>query len=62
VGTCFAREAVAQMCAAYETPFLGIRVLSNNKTNNGAYNPTTAEYCQEFVFGVVREYIRDLKK
>jgi len=53
--------AVAQMCAAYDIPFLCIRVLSNNKTNAGKYNPQTADYCQEFVFDVVREYIRELK-
>lgn len=54
--------AVAQMCAAYGVPYVSIRVLSNNKTNNGAYNPKTADYCQEFVYDVVREYIRELKQ
>lgn len=53
--------AVAQMCDAYQVPFLSIRVLSNNKTNNGKYDPTTAEYCQEYVLNVVKEYIRELK-
>lgn len=53
--------AAAQMCVAYDTPFLCIRVLSNNKTNAGKYNPKTAEYCQEYVFNVVKEYIRELK-
>ena len=52
--------AVAQMCAAYGVPFLSIRVLSNNKTNNGTYDPVTAEYCQEYVLNVVAAYIREL--
>ena len=53
--------AVAQMCQAYNIPFLSIRVLSNNKTNAGKYNPLTAGYCQEYVLNVVKEYIRELK-
>ena len=54
--------AVAQMCAAYDVPFLSVRVLSNNKTNNGKYNPVTAEYCQEYVLNVVKAYIDELKQ
>ncbi|MGL4737415.1 MAG: 5'-methylthioadenosine/S-adenosylhomocysteine nucleosidase, partial [Cellulosilyticaceae bacterium] len=53
--------SAAQICAAYEVPFLGIRVLSNNKTNNGKYNATTAEYCQDYVLEVVKAYIATLK-
>ncbi|KIV69392.1 hypothetical protein SZ39_4398 [Bacillus mycoides] len=34
--------AAAQIAKAYDVPFLGIRVLSNNKTNGGKYNPNTA--------------------
>lgn len=52
--------AVAQMCAAYDVPFLSVRVLSNNKTNNGKYNPATAEYCQEYVLDIVKAYIEEL--
>ncbi len=46
---------------AYDVPFLAIRILSNNKTNNGAYNPETAAANQEYVYEVVREYISFLK-
>lgn len=49
--------AAAQIAQAYNVPFLGIRVLSNNKTNGGKYNPNTAEACQEYVFEVVKKYI-----
>ncbi|WRP07672.1 5'-methylthioadenosine/S-adenosylhomocysteine nucleosidase [Rossellomorea aquimaris] len=49
--------AAAQIAGAYDVAFLGIRVLSNNKTNNGAYNPETASANQEYVYEVVKEYI-----
>ncbi|WP_088068748.1 5'-methylthioadenosine/S-adenosylhomocysteine nucleosidase [Gottfriedia luciferensis] len=49
--------AAAQIAQAYNVPFLGIRVLSNNKTNGGKYNPNSAEACQEYVFEVVKKYI-----
>jgi adenosylhomocysteine nucleosidase len=41
--------AAAQIAKAYDVPFLGIRVLSNNKTNGGQYNPNTAEENQDYV-------------
>ncbi|MCA1060583.1 5'-methylthioadenosine/S-adenosylhomocysteine nucleosidase [Rossellomorea aquimaris] len=53
--------AAAQIAGAYDVPFLGIRVLSNNKTNGGAYNPDTAAANQEYVFEVVKEYISEMK-
>ncbi len=49
--------SAAQISKAYNVAFLGIRVLSNNKVNGGAYNPTTATACQEYVFEVVKKYI-----
>jgi adenosylhomocysteine nucleosidase len=49
--------AAAQIAKAYDVPFLGIRVLSNNKTNGGKYNPETAAANQEYVFEVVKKYI-----
>jgi len=49
--------AAAQIAKAYDVPFLGIRVLSNNKTNGGQYNPDTATACQEYVYEVVKKYI-----
>ncbi|MBE7097253.1 alpha/beta fold hydrolase [Bacillus cereus] len=49
--------AAAQIANAYDVPFLGIRVLSNNKTNGGKYNPNTAAANQEYVYEVVKKYI-----
>ncbi|MEY8348210.1 5'-methylthioadenosine/S-adenosylhomocysteine nucleosidase [Bacillus cereus] len=49
--------AAAQIAQAYDVPFLGIRVLSNNKTNNGKYNSNTAAANQEYVYEVVKKYI-----
>lgn len=47
--------AAAQVADQSHVPFLGIRVLSNNITNDGAYDATSAEACQRFVLDVVRE-------
>ncbi|WP_257348211.1 5'-methylthioadenosine/S-adenosylhomocysteine nucleosidase [Pseudalkalibacillus decolorationis] len=52
--------AGAQIAKAYDVPFLGIRILSNNKTNGGEYNPDTAAANQEYVYEVVRKYISTL--
>lgn len=49
--------AAAQVAAAFQIPFLGIRVLSNNITNGGAYDGRTGEACQDFVYDVVRAYL-----
>ena len=54
--------AAAQIAKAYTVPFLGIRVLSNNKTNGGQYNPDTAAANQEYVYEVVKQYISSIKK
>ncbi|MCF6137702.1 5'-methylthioadenosine/S-adenosylhomocysteine nucleosidase [Pseudalkalibacillus berkeleyi] len=54
--------AGAQIAKAYDVPFLGIRILSNNKTNGGKYNPDTAAANQEYVFEVVKEHITNLTK
>jgi len=48
--------AAAQIAGMFGIPFLGIRVLSNNITNDGAYNPKTGEACQEFVGEVIKAY------
>lgn len=50
--------SVAQIATQFNVPFLGIRVLSNNITNGGAYDPGTGEACQEFVLNVVVEYMK----
>ena len=49
--------AAAQIAGQFHVPFLGIRVLSNNITNDVAYNPKTGEACQEFVAEVVKAYV-----
>jgi adenosylhomocysteine nucleosidase len=49
--------SAAQIAAEYAIPFLGIRVVSNNITNGGAYDSTTGAACQEYVLDVVRAYI-----
>lgn len=51
--------SVAQIATQFNVPFLGIRVLSNNITNGGAYDPGTGEACQEFVLDVVVEYMKE---
>ncbi|AXR05368.1 5'-methylthioadenosine/S-adenosylhomocysteine nucleosidase [Salinimonas sediminis] len=53
--------SAAQIAHAYGVPFLAIRILSNNITNHGKYDPTTAKACQQFVKVVVEAYIRRLK-
>ena len=54
--------SAAQVAALSRTPFLGIRVLSNNITNGEPYDSTTGEACQAFVRDVVKAYIRDTLK
>ncbi|WP_028782433.1 5'-methylthioadenosine/S-adenosylhomocysteine nucleosidase [Thalassobacillus devorans] len=53
--------AGAQIAKAYDIPYLGIRILSNNKTNGGEYNPDTAAANQDYVYEVVKKYISTLK-
>lgn len=47
----------AQIAAAFKVRFLGIRVVTANVTNGGAYDPKTGDACQEFVLQVARAYI-----
>ncbi|MFQ3545631.1 5'-methylthioadenosine/S-adenosylhomocysteine nucleosidase [Halobacillus rhizosphaerae] len=49
--------AGAQIAESFHIPYLGIRILSNNKTNGGEYNPNTASANQEYVYEVVKHYI-----
>src|SRR5262245_57229599 len=53
--------AAAQVAGQLQTPFLGIRVVSDNSTNGGAWDPKTSEACEDFVFEVVKTYIATLK-
>ncbi|MCU4368778.1 5'-methylthioadenosine/S-adenosylhomocysteine nucleosidase [Acinetobacter courvalinii] len=50
--------SVAQIAHQFNVPFLGIRVLSNNITNNGAYDPATGEACQEYALDVAEQYMK----
>jgi adenosylhomocysteine nucleosidase len=49
--------SAAQIAAEFAVPFLGVRVLSNNITNDGQYDGKTGEACQDYVYEVVRAYI-----
>src|SRR6185436_13367137 len=49
--------SAAQIAGLFGVPFLGIRVLSNNITNGGTYDPRTGEACQDYVVEVVKAYI-----
>ena len=49
--------SAAQIAAAYGVPFIGIRVISNNITNGGAYDRNTGEVCQAFVLATLRRYL-----
>ncbi len=50
--------SVAQIAQQYGVPMMAIRVVSNNITNGGAYNPDTGKACQDFVLQVVAQYLR----
>ena len=49
--------SAAQIATAFNIPFVGIRVLSNNITNQGKYDPQTGLACQDYVYQVVKAYI-----
>ena len=55
-------NAVAQICQNAGVPFIGIRVLSDNVTNDNRYLPETAKISQDFVLLVVENYIQDILK
>ena len=54
--------SAAQIAGLFGIPFLGIRVLSNNITNDGKYDPRTGEACQDYVQEVVKAYIGERLK
>ena len=54
--------SAAQIAGLFQIPFLGIRVLSNNITNGGAYDTKAGEACQDFVSDVVKAYISQTRK
>jgi adenosylhomocysteine nucleosidase len=47
----------AQIASLFNVPFLGIRIVSDNITNGGAYDPRTSEACEDFVYQVVRAFV-----
>lgn len=51
--------SAAQIAQAFQVPFLGIRVLSNNATNGEPYQPGVGEYGQDFVRRVLQMYAHD---
>jgi adenosylhomocysteine nucleosidase len=51
----------AQVAGLLKVPFLGIRVVSNNITNGAGYDAGAAEACQDFVYEVLRAYLRSLQ-
>lgn len=53
-------SSAAQISHSYSVPFIGVRVLSNNLTNNGHYNPKTAHDCQNFVLLMLEAYISNI--
>jgi adenosylhomocysteine nucleosidase len=53
--------AAAQVASLLHTPFVGIRVVSDNITNGGAYDPKTSEACEDFVYEVVKTYLGRVK-
>ncbi|PKH26404.1 5'-methylthioadenosine nucleosidase [Enterobacterales bacterium CwR94] len=53
--------SAAQIAAQFAIPFVGIRVLSNNITNNGKYDAQTGIACQDYVYDVLKAYIKDIK-
>ncbi|MEF9895769.1 MAG: 5'-methylthioadenosine/S-adenosylhomocysteine nucleosidase [Clostridia bacterium] len=51
--------SVAQVCAYFDVPFLGMRILSNNELHKEDFDPQTGEDCQLFTLEVVRALIAD---
>jgi adenosylhomocysteine nucleosidase len=54
--------AAAQIAALAKVAFLGVRVVSDNVTNGAAYDRKTGEACQDYVYEVVKAYVRTLKR
>ena len=49
--------SAAQVAKQLQVPFLGIRIVSDNITNGGAYDPNTAEACDDYVYQVIKAYV-----
>lgn len=51
----------AQIASIFKVPFLGIRIVSDNVTSSVAWDPRTAEACEEFVYLVVKAHVASLR-
>ena len=49
-------SAIAQIAALFNVPYISIRVISNNITNDSVYDLKVADTCQEFVKLVSERY------
>jgi adenosylhomocysteine nucleosidase len=54
--------SAAHVAKELNVPFLGIRIVSDNVTNDSPYDPKTAEACENFVYQVVKTYISSHKR
>lgn len=50
--------SVAQVCAYTGTPFLSVRILSNNELHQESFDPQTGLDCQAYVLDVARAMIK----
>lgn len=53
--------AAAQVCSQTGTPFLGIRIISNNELTSEDFLPDAALSCQRYTLALVRTLINDLR-
>jgi adenosylhomocysteine nucleosidase len=49
--------SAAQVAAQANIPFLGIRIVSDNAPAGIAFDPKTAEACEDYVYEVARSYV-----
>lgn len=54
-------NAAASICKSAGVPFIGIRAISNNITNDETFSVDTAATCQNFVLLVAEKYIQGIK-
>lgn len=54
--------SAAQIAAQMHTPFLGIRIVSDNVTNATPWDPKTSEACEDFVYQVLKAHIATLRR
>jgi len=52
--------SAAQVASAFQVPFVGIRVLSDNITNASSYDAKAGDACQDFIYTVVSAYVTTL--